>query len=176
MRRMLIGLAVGLLTFTSSAWAGGPIVIWDQVVGNTGSESDSPNLIVAGILASPRWFFVSRGRVMLNLETGFVSIKIDGVSDAYHMTGVDHVLGTSINAPARGLIVCNASERYGTPTVIPTGEFVFADGDVSYSGVLALTDDCRQHPKDLVFLLQLAHANGTYGIAWHAFGADRHIR
>jgi hypothetical protein len=113
---------------------------------------------------------------MLNLETGFVSIKIDGVSDAYHIPGLDHVLGTSINAPARGLIVCNASERYGTPSVIPTGEFVFADGDVSYSGVLALTDDCRQHPEDLVFLLQLAHANGTYGIAWHAFGADRHIR
>jgi hypothetical protein len=173
---MLIGLAVGLLTFTGSAWAGGPIVSWDQVVGNTGSESDSPNLIVAGILASPRWFFVSGGRVMLNLETRFVSIKIDGVSDAYHIPYLDHVLGTSINAPARGLIVCNASERYGTPTVIPTDDFVFADGDVSYSGVLALTEDCRQHPEDLVFLLQLQRADGTYGNAWHAFGADRHIR
>ena len=175
MRRMLIGLAVGLLTFTGSAWAGGPIVRWDQVVGNTGNEGDSPNLIVAGIPASPRWYFVSEGRVMLNLETGFVSIKIDGFSDAYHIPGLDHVLGTSIAASARGLIVCNSSERYGTPSQIPTDEFVFADGDVSYSGVLALTEDCRQHPEDLVFLLQLKRGDGTYG-AWHAFGTDRHIQ
>jgi hypothetical protein len=172
---MLIGLAVGLLTFTGSAWAGGPIVSWDQVVGNIGSEDDSPNLIVAGILASPRWFVVSGGRVMLNLETGFVSIKIDGFSDAYHIPGLDHVLGSGITGSARGLFVCNASERYGTPTVIPTDEFVFADGDVSYRGVLALTEDCQQHPEDLVFLLQLKRTNGTYG-PWHAFGADRHIR
>ena len=175
MRRMLFGLAVGLLTFTGSAWAGGPIVRWDQVVGNTGSEGDSINLIVAGIPASQNWFFVSGGRVMLNLKSGFVSIKIDGISVANHRPGTANVLGSSLASSAKGLIVCNSSERYGTPTGIPTDEFVFDDGDVSYSGVLALTEDCRQHPEDLVFLLQLKRLNGTYS-AWHAFGADRHIQ
>jgi len=175
MRRMLFGLAVGLLTFAGSAWADGAIVRWDQVIGNTGTEADSPYLIVAGILSSPRWFFVSGGRVMLNLGTGFVSIKIDGISRAHHNPGAPNVMGSSVESDARGLIVCNSSERYGTPTVIPTDEFVVVDGDVSYSGVLALTEDCRQNPEDLVFLLQLKRGDGTYG-TWHAFGADRHIQ
>jgi hypothetical protein len=175
MRRMLFGLAVGLLTFTGSAWAGGPIVRWDHVVGNIGTESDSPNLMVAGISPSPRWFSMSGGRVMLNLESGFVSIKIDGISGANHRPGSASVLGTTIASAARGLVVCNSSERYGTPTVILTDEFVVDDGDVSYSGVLALTEDCRQNPEDLVFLLQLKRGDGTYGW-WHAFGTDRHIQ
>jgi len=175
MRRMFFGLAVGLLTFAGSAWADGPIVRWDQVVGNTGTEADSPNLIIAGTLSSPRWFLVSGGRVMLNLRTGFVSIKIDGISRAHHIPGSANVMGSSVSSDARGLIVCNSSERYGTPTVIPTDEFVVVDGDVSYNGVLALTEDCRQQPDEVVFLLQLKRGDGTYS-TWHAFGADRHVQ
>ena len=112
---------------------------------------------------------------MLNLETGFVSIKIDGMSRAHHIPSVGNILGSNAGGAARGLIVCNSSQRYGDPIFIPTDEFVIEDGDVSYNGVLAMTEDCRQKPEELVFLLQLKLSSGAYGL-WHAFGADRHIQ
>ena len=131
MRRMLFGLAVGLLTFASSARAEGPIVRWDPVLGNagfpTGAGTSGP--VVAGSWPG-FWYTVRDGRVMLNLETGEIWIRIRGLSRAYHSTA--GILGTNHNAAARGVVVCNSSERYGPPTMVPTQEFVTDDGGVSY--------------------------------------------
>jgi len=134
MRRMLFGLAVGLLTFASSARAEGPIVRWDPVLGNagfpTGAGTSGP--VVAGSWPG-FWYTVRDGRVMLNLETGEIWIRIRGLSRALHMPYTNALLGTNnTDGAGRGVVVCNSSERYGPPTMVPTQEFVTDDGGVSY--------------------------------------------
>lgn len=178
MRRLLLGCAAGFLVCTA-AWAEGPIVRWDQVIGVTGHES-SAGLIVNFIEPTPRWITVRDGRVMLNLQTGFVSINVEGVSYARHYGypsggGAMVSLGAPIPASTArsGTFVCNASTA--SPVQVDTDSFYIVEGSASYRGFLAMVPaECLEHPDDITFLLR--STSGSPAGSYIAFGAARKIQ
>jgi hypothetical protein len=113
---------------------------------------------------------------MLNLETGFVSINVEGVSYARHYgfpnSGIVTPLGGPVPAstPRSGTFVCNATTE--SPVQVGTDTFHVVQGAVFYRGFLpTVPEECREHPEDIVFLLHTPD-NGTY----LAFGAARTIQ
>ena len=174
-KRTLFAAAIALLGFAGAVWAEGPIVRWDQVIGVTGHES-AEGLTVDSIQPTPRWIAVRDGRAMLNLETGFVSINISGVSYLRHFgygTTTPTPLGGPIPASSSrfATFVCDSTTEY--PVQVDTGTFYLEQGAASYRGFLTTVPAvCREHPDDIVLLLRTLNTGGTY----FAFGAARTIQ
>lgn len=177
MRRILLGCVAGLMV-CGAAWAEGPIVRWDQIIGVTGHESEA-QLVVDGIVPSGRWITVRDGRAMLDLATGFVTIKVEGVSYARHY-GFGSVAPAPLGGPIPasnsryGTFVCGATSAY--PVQVDTETFFIERGAGSYRGFLTgVPEECRQHPEDIVFLLRTVAQGGTLG-PYFAYGAAQTIQ
>ena len=174
MRRMLFGLAVGLLTFTGSAWADGPIVQWDRIEGVVGADLTPVN--VGPIFASSRWRTSGSGRAMVNLKTGFLTFRVSGVSWAKSYSNGS--LGTptpKAGGQLIGTVVCNSTEQFGPIEWANTPVLTAGNGSVSFEGYLDLPASCMDQPEELVFLIRHTETGPQFG-AFILYGAERTIR
>jgi hypothetical protein len=171
MKKLLMAATLGLLAVTSAALAGDQIVRWDRLDGTL--SVDPANSSVGPILAA-RARTVGGGSVIVNLNTGFVSFRVDGMS----------VGGQYFNGPLgspglqtlwMGTIVCDSTQRYGPMTWGNTPAVEFSEGNGAFQGFVTLPDGCAQRPDEMAFLVRHASAGPQYGL-WTAYGADRHIQ
>jgi hypothetical protein len=171
---MLFAAATALLAFPLSAWAGPPIVRWDRVEGVIGA--DLTQVQVGPFAASTRWRSTGSGRVMLNLGTGFLSLRITGVSWAQHYS--NGPLGSPTPLPGGSLIgtvVCNSTERFGPITWVDTPVVAADSGSLTWQGFLDLPAACREYPQELVFLVRHLDGPPFFG-AFVLYGAEGSIR
>jgi len=173
MRRIFVAAAMALAAFSSAVLADGTIVRWDRVEGVIGA--DYMPVQVGPFAATGRWRTTGSGRVMLNLHTGFLSVRVSGISVANHYS----------NAPLGSLtprnegnvivtVVCNSTERYGPMTwadaTVPGGI-----GSLNWQGFMDLPTACVDNPEELVFLVRHLESPPFYG-AFMLYGAERNIQ
>jgi hypothetical protein len=176
MRRMLTALAVGLLTFASSAWADATIIQWSRIEGVIGADLTEIN--VGPFAASIRWRTTSTGTARINLSTGYLSFRLKGASAAKN-----YLYGTALGAPSPaagmvmiGTVVCNATEKAGRPVEwADTPVLTSPGGSLSFEGYMNLPASCTDYPEDVVFLIRHTEDAPHYG-AFNFYGADRTIR
>jgi len=169
MRKMLLAAVVGLFVFISSAWAEAPTVRWDRVEGL--GAVDWTQIHVGPIWAS-RGRTVGAGNVMLNLKTGFLSFRIEGMSNGNQYA--NGPLGASGSGLLMGTVVCDSTERFGPFAFVDSEAILVNEGTGSYQGFVLLPEGCKQRPEEMVFLIRHANPGPLYG-GFVAFGAGRHI-
>jgi len=173
MRRMLVAAGLVLAVFSTAVMADGPIVRWDRVEGVIGA--DYMPVAVGPILASGRWRSTGGGRVELNLKTGFLSVRVNGVSCANHYANCP--LGSQSAGGGIATVVCNSTERFGPITWVNTPQVTNEElGSFVYRGFLDLPAACRDHPEDLVFLIRHPETQPPFYGSFMLYGAERSIR
>jgi hypothetical protein len=170
---MLLATMAVLMSLVGTAWADPPIVRWDRVEGVIGA--DLTEVSVGPILASGRWRSTGAGRVELNLKTGFLSVRVSGISCAKHYGNCP--LG-SMSPRGGGIatVVCNSTERLGPITWVNTPPVVSEAGSFVYRGFLDLPAACRDYPEDLVFLIRHPEDVPPFFGAFMLYGAERTIQ
>jgi len=182
MRRMLATAAVALLGFAGAAWGNGPIIRWADVVGvqkalvdiqPDGTKVYKPAAVV-GIPVASTWSATTGGRVMLNLESGFISIEVKGLSYSEHRW--QSPIGASRSNVVVGAVVCETNDP-AVQYVVHTEPFATEQGDGAYRGFLDLADlqNCRDRPDGIAFLLRNAAPGYPLG-AYTAYGIGRTIQ
>jgi len=160
MRRFVLGIAFGLMgLFVNVAAADGPMVRWDRVEGFV--ATDLASYTIGPWVVSPRWRSTGGGRVMLNLETGFISIRIAGVSWANHYGNAP--IGSPTPLPGvqvKGTVACDSTTRYGDFSYVDTPLLAAMEGDLFFEGWLDLPAACRERPAELIFLVRQAGPGG----------------
>ena len=177
MKRMLLGLAVALLAAASNARAGGvlgPIVSWNRIEG-TIVMPDGSGMTVGPLQGSARYRVGGQGKVVLYLASGFLYIRVEGLSWALHYQ--NGPLGAGLNGPFMGTVVCDSTERFGVAVWADTPVLELSQGASSFAGVVDLPQACRDRPDEIVFLLRHANpANPSLFGTFVAYGAGRVIR
>lgn len=175
MRRMSLVAAIALIGFAASALADGTIVRWNSVVGLSGQEADSPNLVVGDMYPLVNWIRVEGGKAQLNLATGRIHIQIQNVTWAVHGAGtyrnpIGNPLGGYPEFPRTGTFVCDSVGKYGGPISVHT-EFVYLDasGSLNYHGRVDVPTLCRDYPDQIAFVF------GSAGNRYFAFGAAQQV-
>jgi hypothetical protein len=175
MRRMSVVAAIALLGFAASALAEGTIVRWNAIVGLSGHEADSPNLVVGDMVPVVNWHWVEGGKAQLNLATGQVQIQIQHVSWAVHGAGINrnpigNLLGGYPDFPRTGTFVCDSVGKYGGPISVHT-ELVYLDanGSLKHHGRVDVPTLCRDYPDQIAFVF------GSAGTRYFAFGAAQQV-
>lgn len=170
MSRLFLALVV--LLACSPAWAGGPIIRWDRFEGVHFQEE----ACIGGIICPGRPRTSGPGQAVLNLETGLLTFRVTGISNAAPYE--NGVLGGPAAGPGTfvGTVVCDSTERYGFMQYVDTPPVWFVDGGGSFTGLVALPDGCKDRPEETVFLVRrYAPGTSTDG-TYVAFGAGRTIR
>jgi hypothetical protein len=175
MKRFLCSLAACVLPLLAGSGLAdeGPIITWDRVEGLV--AADIVPVTVGPFVASPRWRSAGRGRVMLNLENGFLNFKVDGVSWANHYSNAP--LGSPSALPGAtwlGTVVCDSTGRFGPVVWADTPVLEVTYGATRFEGFVALPDSCALRPDEIVFLLR--HAPGPQYGSFVLYGAERTIR
>ena len=182
MRRMLIAATIALLGFAGAAWGDGPIIRWEEVVGvqkvltdvqPDGTKNYKP-ATVAGIVPSSSWSLTTGGRVMLNLESGFISIDVRGLSQSDHRWQMP--IGETWSKVVVGAVVCETNDA-AVQYVVHTERFAIEEGNGAYHGFLNLAElqNCRDRPEGIAFLLRNAAIGYPYG-AYTAYGISRAVQ
>jgi hypothetical protein len=173
MRRIFVLAALALAAFSGAVLADETIVRWDRVEGVIGA--DYMPVQVGPFPASGRWRTTGSGDVVLNLGTGFLSVRVTGISVANHYD--NGPLGSPTPVREGNVIVtvvCNSTERYGDMTwvdaIVPGGV-----GSLNWKGFLNLPAACVDNPGELVFLVRHLEGPPFYG-AFMLYGAERSIR
>ena len=183
MRRVIIGTVIALLGFTSAAWADGPIIRWADVVGvqrvlvdiqPDGTKVYKPGT-VAGINPGGIWNATTSGRVMLNLESGFISIDVKGLSYSEHRW--QSPIGETQSKRAVGTVVCESNDP-AVQYVVDSEPFMIEQGDGAYRGFLDLAQlqSCRDRPEGIAFLLRNAGSVAPPWGNYTAYGIGRTIQ
>lgn len=175
MKWIVVAAGFMLAAFSSNVSADPPIVRWDRVEGVIGA--DLTEVSVGPIVASGRWRTTGEGRVELNLETGFLSVRVSGISCANHYANCP--LGSMSPRGGGGIatVVCNSTERFGPITWVNSPQVVSdALGTFVYRGFLDLPAACRDYPEDLVFLIRHPEDVAPFYGAFMLYGAERSIR
>lgn len=173
MRRIFFAAALTLAAISSPVLADGTIVRWDRVEGVVGA--DYMPVHVGPFAATGRWRSTGSGQVVLNLGTGFLSVRVTGISVANHYTNAP--LGSpSPSNPGNLLatVVCNSTERYGPITWADATVFAKA-GSISWQGFLNLPAACVDNPEELVFLVRHLEEAPFFG-DFMLYGSGRSIR
>jgi len=183
MRRMLVTAAVALLGFAGAAWGDGPIIRWADVVGvqkalveiqPDGTKVYKP-ATVAGIGPAGIWNATTGGRVMLNLESGFISIDVKGLSYAEHRW--QSPIGETQSKRVVGTVVCETNDP-AVQYVVDTEPFMVEQGDGAYRGFLDLSQlqSCRDRPEGIAFLLRNAGSVAPPWGNYTSYGIGRTIQ
>ena len=174
MRRMLLALAV--LLACVPAWADSPIIKWDRFEGvHIEATVDTP--CIGGVICPGRPRTSGPGHAILNLETGLLTFRVTGISNAAPYS--NGVLGGPAAGPGwfYGTVVCDSTGRYGPVEYVDTPDVWFVDGGGSFTGIVALPDGCKNRPEETAFLLRRdAPDNPAIDGTYVAFGAGRTIR
>jgi hypothetical protein len=173
MRRIFVAAALALAALSSPVLADGTIVRWDRVEGVIGA--DYMPVQVGPFAASGRWRTTGSGQVILNLRTGFLSVRVAGISVANHYDNAPLGGGPSPTNKANVIVtvVCNSTERYGPITWADAT--VAGGGSFSWQGFLNLPTACVDNPEELVFLVRHVEGPPFFG-AFMLYGAERSIR
>jgi len=175
MRRMLIATAAVLFGISGSVLADGPMIRWERIVGVINPQgAANPDVMVAGMPVTRSTAIVD-GRVILNLETGFIAIDVKGLSWAGQFGPT--ALGSAPTAVQRlGSVVCDATRDAGVVVDTPALELV--DGSGSFRGVVdpAQLAACRLHPERTVFLLRNGALHPTAPNTVLGYGIGRTIQ
>lgn len=173
MRRIFVAAALALAALSSPVFADGTIVHWDRVEGVVGA-SYMP-VQVGPFAATGRWRTTGSGQVILNLRTGFLSVRVTGISVANHYDNAP--LGSpspTIVGNAIVTVVCNSTERYG-PITWADATVVGGAGSFRWQGFLNLPTACVDNPEELVFLVRHVEGPPFFG-GFMLYGAERSIR
>lgn len=173
MRRTVVGL-LALLACGAVA-AAGPMVRWDRIDGATADSTCVGGNVSAVFLCPGRQRTVGGGRVMLNLQTGFLSFAIETMATAGHYANAP--LG-SLTTPSRyvGTVVCDSTERFGVMQYVDTPPVVLIEGSGSFRGFLDLPEGCLARPAEIVFLLRHFEPGAGFDGLFSAYGAGRTIQ
>lgn len=173
MRWIFVAAALALTALSSPVLADGTIVRWDRVEGVVGA--DYMPVQVGPFPATGRWRTTGSGQVMLNLRTGFLSVRVDGISVANHYANAPLGSPTPTNqGNVIVTVVCNSTERYGPLTWADATVFGGA-GSLKWQGFLNLPRACVDYPAELVFLVRHLEGPPFFG-AFMLYGAERSIR
>jgi len=173
MRRIFAAAALALAALSSPVLADGTIVRWDRVEGVIGA--DYMPVQVGPFAASTRWRTTGSGQVILNLRTGFLSVRVTGISVANHYDNAP--LGSPTPTNVGNMIVtvvCDSTERYGPITWTDATVFASA-GSLKWQGFLNLPTACVDNPEELVFLVRHVEGPPFFG-SFMLYGAERSIR
>lgn len=171
MKRMLMAASIGLLAVAGTALASDQIVRWDRLESTL--AVDAANAAVGPMLPA-RARTVGGGWVMVNLRTGFLAFRVDGLSTAgQYFNGP--LGGPGMQRLYMGTVVCDSTQRYGPIAWVDTSPVEFSEGSGWFRGFVTLPDGCVQRPDEMVFLVRHADATPQYGL-YAAYGAGRHIR
>jgi hypothetical protein len=167
MRSLLLALAA--MFACASAWADGHIIKWDRFEGVHFQAADYP--CIGGVICPGRPRTSGPGQAILNLETGLLTFRVTGISNAAPYS--NGVLGgpAASGGTFLGTVVCNSTQRYGLMEFVDTPPIWFMNGGGSFTGFVALPVGCKEQPEETVFLVRRT-SDGTY----IAFGAGRTIR
>ena len=109
---------------------------------------------------------------MVNLNTGFLSFTIEGMSNANQYD--NGPLGQSGTGLVMGTVVCDSTERFGPFASVDSKAIQMSQGRATYQGFVLLPEGCKQRPAEMVFLIRHAGPGSLYG-GIVAFGAGRQI-
>lgn len=185
MRTLLCGIAAALL------FAGGPssaqedtLVRWTRLEPAPFVET-TPSSVIGPIEGTTDHFIppsgklrtVGKGFAMVNLKTGFLSFRMEGLSNGQPLSG------TPIGAPVTGGLRGNVMATVVCYAMRP-GHVVFTDtplivldetGSGSFEGFVGLPWQCADAPGEMVFLIRHNNpATGTYG-SYMVYGSGRVI-
>jgi hypothetical protein len=173
MRRIFIAAALTLAALSSPVLANGTFVRWDRVEGVVGA--DYMPVQVGPFAATGRWRTTGSGQVILNLRTGFLSVRVTGISVANHYDNAPLGSPSPINpGDLLATVVCNSTERYGPITWTDSTVFASA-GSLRWQGFLNLPTACVDNPEELVFLVRHLEGPPFFG-AFMLYGTERSIR
>jgi hypothetical protein len=170
MKRVLWAL-VGMLA-CGVAWADGQMIRWDRMEASF-LQADESGCV--GDICPGRVRTVGGGRVMINLNTGFLSFKVEGLSNAAQFP--NGVLGSMTEqANFIGTVVCDSTARYGFFAFVDTPPIVLAQGSGAFEGFVDLPEGCKQRPEETVFLVRHYNPGSAIDGLYVAYGAGRRIR
>jgi len=182
MKQALLGI-VALMTVAGSARANGaggwggifaPVVSWDRLEG-TFVLPDGSGMTVGPIQGSARYRVAGQGKIVLYLDSGFLYIRVDGLS--WGLQYPNAPLGSGLSGEFEGTVVCDSTGRFGPVVWADTPAFELSQGASLFAGVVALPQACRDRPEEIVFLLRHADpANPALYGTFVAYGAGRVIR
>jgi len=181
MKRLLSGVAVALLAVVGSTAAGevvewgplaGSVVHWDRIEG-TVVMPDGSGMRVGPLEGSARYRVGGSGSVTLFLGSGLLNIRVQGLSWGLHYP--NGPLGQGLKGTFMGTVVCDSTERFAAATWVDTPEFELNQGLGTFVGMIAMPQECRDRPEEIVFLLRHAGSSPQYGL-FVAYGAGRVIR
>lgn len=171
MKQMQISLAAGLLGVAGAAAAAGHVVEWGRVEGFGAADT---TLMHVGPFNAAHGRTVGSGHVLLNLDTGRLTFRVDG------LTNGDHYNNGPLGAPWTagdvlvGTVVCDSTERFGAMSWADSTPVAFdAHGNGTFRGAVRLPGACRDRPEEIVFLLRYS---GSAPTGFVAYGAGRVIR
>jgi hypothetical protein len=171
--RTFIAVVAGLAGLLGSAMADAQVVRWGRVEGLGAADYST---IWVGPIQASRGRTVGDGRVMLNLETGFLSFTVTGLTNGNHYDnapiGAPWYPGTA--EQLIGTVMCDSTQRFAPATWVDTLNVAFdARGNGKFEGFVGLPQQCKDRPAELVFLLRHADRPGNKFVA---YGAGRTIQ
>ncbi len=168
---LLIGTAGGQSEGTGG-WGGalGPIVRWDRIEGTFVLPDGTAGTV--GPLQGSARYRVAEGKATLNVESGVLNVRVEGLSWNLHYPNAP--LGSGLSGSFMGTVVCDSTGRFGTTVWADTPVLEIEQGAASFAGVIDLPEACRDRPNEIVFLLR--HAAGPFFGMYVAYGAGRTIR
>jgi hypothetical protein len=112
---------------------------------------------------------------MLNLESGFISIDVKGLSYAEHRW--QSPIGETQSKWKVGAVVCETNDP-AVQHVVDTERFWVEQGNGAYRGFLDLAQlqSCRDRPEGIAFLLRNAGSDAPPWGSYTAYGIGRTIQ
>ena len=192
MKALLRSIVAVLLFASGSASAEPPQTVrWTRLETAPGVETNPASAIgpLAGnnpqpqyINKSLRWRTLEKGSAMLNLRTGFLFFRLEGLSTAQEIGELP--IGAPIGgdpallpqASVKATVVCYAKHPglvvfVDTPTV-----FLDEHGTGSFEGFVNLPPECAELPGEIVFLIRHDNPNAPIDGLYFVYGAGRVIR
>lgn len=185
MRTLLCGIGAVLLLAAGPASAQPQTVRWHRLETAPGVETVPPSAIgpLAGtgqlVNKSLRWRTLEKGSAMLNLRTGFLAFRVEGLTAA--QTVGELPIGAPIGgdipqASVKATVVCNV-KRPGQVVLVDTPTVLLDEnGTGSFEGFVSLPAECAAAPDEIVFLLRHDNPGSTIDGLYFVYGAGRVIR
>jgi len=186
MRAFLCGIGAVLLLAGAPASAQPHTIRWSRLETAPGVETIPPSAIgpLAGtadqfIYKSLRWRTLEKGSAMLNLRTGFLAFRVEGLCLAQQLGGLPigaFIGGDVEQAKVKGTIVCLAMHPGSVLLVDTPTVFLDEHGSGSFEGFVSLPLQCADAPGEILFLLRHDNPGVAIDNLYFVYGAGPLIR
>jgi hypothetical protein len=170
---MLLGLTL------SAVQAQAEEIKWERIVGLQ-VAGDLVGVGSGQVTGAAPWT-TTDGRAKVDLKSGKVKFKVQGLVLAVGSASADQLFGLGIGTPAgvtevEGTLVCNVDGTVGmtgNSVVVDTDSVALdAQGDAQFNGRISIPAACSSAPDDTAFLIRIVLPKVFAG-AYIAFGAVR---